>query len=81
MFLPPNNLAVCDYHISFVIDCNGLKIAQTAQINQLFQLLSLIFPYGDVTYGLTYMLLSKNDVSEDSPIPHVSLTQSTGPML
>ena len=64
-----------------LIDCNELKIAQTAQINQLFQLLSLIFTYGDVTYGLTYMLLSENNVSEDSPIPYESLTQSTGPWM
>ena len=46
-------------------------IAQIAQINQLFQLLNFIIAWGDALYGLTFMLMSKNennDVSKDSPI-------------
>jgi len=86
MFEPTNVFATKQFgsfwfHISFVVDWNELKIAQTAQISQLFQLLSPILTYGDFTYGLTYMLMSKNDVSDDSPIPHVSLTQSPGPWM
>ena len=33
--------------VSFVIDCKELKLPQTAQINQLLQLLNLICVYGD----------------------------------
>ena len=36
-----------------------VKIAQIAQINQLFHLLNLICAYGDAFYGLTHMLMSK----------------------
>ena len=50
-----------------VIDYKELKIAQTtAQINQLFQLLYLISIYGDVFYGLTRMLMSKNENNDAS---------------
>ena len=45
---------------SFVLNHKELEIAQTVQINQLFQLLNLICVYGDVFYGLTSMLVKKN---------------------
>ena len=45
--------------ISFVIACKKVKIAQIAQINQLFHLLNLKWAYGDAFYGLTHMLMSK----------------------
>ena len=35
------------------IDCTELKIAQLAQIYQLFQLVNSICAYGDTFYGLT----------------------------
>ena len=41
--------------ISFVIDCKELKLAQTAQIDQLFQLLTLMFIYGEVCYRVQYL--------------------------
>ena len=57
--------------ISPVIDCKDLKIAQTAQNNQLFQLLKLICTYDNVFYGFTRMLMRNNVwnsvVSKDSP--------------
>ena len=59
---------------SFVLNHKELEIAQTVQINQLFQLLNLICVYGDVFYGLTRMLVKKNvnkDVSKDSPEYHL----------
>ena len=42
-----------------------------SQINQLFQLLNLIWAYSDAFYGLTCMLISEsvnNDISKDLPI-------------
>ena len=57
--------------ISFVTDCKELKIAQTCQNSQLFQLLHLICTYDDAFYGLTGVLMNKNlnnDVNKDSPI-------------
>ena len=53
--------------ITFNVACKQLKIAQIAQLNQLFQLL----PYGHGVYELSGMLTRKNvnnDVSKDSPI-------------
>ena len=62
-FLPPSNLAVFGGSYFFVIVCKELNNAQTAQINQLFQLLNLICAYGDafyiIFYGLTRMLTTK----------------------
>ena len=52
--------------ISFVTAFKKLKIAQSVQITQLFQLLNLI-----AFYGLSRTLMSKivnNDASKDSPI-------------
>ena len=60
MFLALSNFAVLEAAISFVITCKELKIAQLALINQLFQLLNLIFAYGDAFYGSTCMLMSRN---------------------
>ena len=57
--------------ISFDIACKELKLAQIAQINQPFQLLNAICAYGDLFYGFTHMLMSKNvsnDVSKDLPV-------------
>ena len=57
--------------ISFNIGCKELKIAQTAQLNQLFQRLHLVHIYGHGFFGLSRMLGRKNvnnDVSKDSPI-------------
>ena len=53
--------------ISFVIDRKELKVAQTAQIYQLFQ--TKLVVYGVVFNGLTHMLMSKNvnDFSKVSP--------------
>ena len=42
-----------------LIATGELKLAQTARINQLLQLLNLICVYGDVFYGLTRMLMTK----------------------
>ena len=58
---------------SFNTACKELKIAQIAQLNQLFQPLHLAHIYGHVFYELSRMLLRKkfnvnNDVSKDSPI-------------
>ena len=62
-FLPPSNLAVFGGSYFFVIVYKELNNAQTAQINQLFQLLNLIRVYGDAfyifVYGLTRMLTTK----------------------
>ena len=58
--------------ISFNTACKELKIAQIAQLNQLFQPLHLAHIYGHGFYGVSRMLLRKNvnnDVSKDSPIP------------
>lgn len=46
--------------ISFVIDCQEKKFAQTVQIYQLFQLLNPLCVNKDVFYGLACMLMSKN---------------------
>ena len=57
--------------ISFNISCKELKIAQIAQLNQLFQHLHLVPIYGHSFYELRCMLMRKNvnnDVSKDSPI-------------
>ena len=57
--------------ISFVTDCKELKIVQTCQNSQLFQLLHLICTYDDAFYGLTGVLMNKNlnnDVNKDSSI-------------
>ena len=57
--------------ISFNVDCIELKIAQIAQLNQLFQRLHLVYTYGHGFYELSRMLMRKNvnnDVSKDSPI-------------
>ena len=59
-FLPPSNFAVFDC-LYFLCYCSReLKIAQTVQINQLFQLLNLTCTYSGVFCGLTCMLMSKN---------------------
>ena len=46
--------------ISFVTDCKELKIVQTCQNSQLFQLLHVICTYDDAFYGLTGVLMNKN---------------------
>ena len=38
--------------VSFIIDCKELTLVQTAQIDQLFQLLNLTGIHDDVVYGL-----------------------------
>ena len=55
--------------ISFNTACKEMKIAQIAQLNQLFQLFHLAHIYGHCFYKVSRMLMSKNDVSKDSPIP------------
>ena len=48
-----------------------MKIAQIAQINQLFQLLHSVYIYGHCFYELSRLLMRKNvnnDVNKDSPI-------------
>ena len=60
--------------ISFNIACKELKIAQIAQLNQLFQVLNLVRIYGHGFYDLSRVLTRKNvsnDVSKDSPIGRV----------
>ena len=55
--------------ISFNIAFKELRIAQIAQVNQLFQLLNLV-QYGHGFYELNRMLMRKNvnnDASKDSP--------------
>ena len=65
MFLPPSNFAVFDCCHFFVIDCKDLKVAQTAQIDQLFPLIiNLIRIYDDFCYGLPCMLMSKNVIND-----------------
>ena len=59
--------------ISFNIACIELKIAQIIQLNQLFQLLHLVYLYSHGFYELSRMLIRKNvnnDVSKDSPVLH-----------
>ena len=67
--------------ISFNTACKELKIAQIAQLNQLFQPLHLAHIYGHCFYLVSRMLLSKNvnnDVSKDLPIDHVSVSPANG---
>ena len=74
MFCHPAILQILIAASSFVLNHKELEIAQTVQNNQLFQLLNLICVYGDVFYGLTRTLVSKNlnnDVSKDSPVYHL----------
>ena len=74
MFCHPAILQIFIAASAFVLNHKELEIAQTVQINQLFQLLNLICVYGDVFYGLTRMLVKKklnNDVSKDSPEYHL----------
>ena len=59
MFCHPAILQIFIAASSFVLNHKELEIAQTVQINQLFQLLNLICVYGDVFYGLTRMLVKK----------------------
>ena len=57
--------------ISSNIACKEPKIAQIAQVNQLFQLSNLVRTYGHGFYELSRMLVRKNvnnDVNKDSPI-------------
>ena len=57
--------------ISFNIASKRLKIAQIAQLNQLFQFLHLHYIYGNGFYELSRMLIRKNannDVSKHAPI-------------
>ena len=57
--------------ISFNIARKELKIAQTAQLNQLFKLLHLVYIYGHGFFELSRMLGRKNvnnEVSKDSPL-------------
>ena len=66
--------------ISFFIDRKQLKIAETSQINQLFQLLNLICIQGDVFCGLIRMLMSKNvpnEVRKDLPLSNTRSRVST----
>ena len=56
--------------ISFNIACKKLKIAQIAELNQLFQFLHLLYIYGHSFYELSRMLMRKNvnnDVSKHCP--------------
>ena len=57
--------------ISFNIAFKERKIAQIAQLNQLFQRMHLLHIYGHGFYELRRMLMRKNlnnDVRKDSPI-------------
>ena len=72
--LPPSNFANFYCASSFVLNHKELKIAETVQINQLFQRLNPICVYDDAFYGLTRTQVSKNlnnDVSKDSPVYHL----------
>ena len=46
--------------ISFDVACTELKIALIGQLNQLFQLLRLVYIYGHGFYELSRMLMRKN---------------------
>ena len=59
MFCHPAILQIFIAASSFVLNHKELELAQTVQINQLFQLLNLICVYGDFFYGLTRMLVKK----------------------
>ena len=72
--LPPSNFANFYCASSFVLNHKELKIAETVQINQLFQRLNPICVNDDAFYGLTRTLVSKNlnnDISKDSPVYHL----------
>lgn len=72
--LPPSNFANFYCASFFVLNHKELKIAETVQINQLFQRLNPICVYDDAFYGLTRTQVSKNlnnDVSKDSPVYHL----------
>lgn len=74
MFCHPAILQIFIAASSFVLNHKELKIAETVQINQLFQRLNPICVYDDAFYGLTRTLVSKNlnnDVSKDSPVYHL----------
>ena len=65
--------------MSFNIDCKELKIAQIAQLNQLFLFLHLVYIYGHGFYELSRMLMRENvnnDVSKDSPIGKLEVVES-----
>ena len=65
--------------ISFNTAFKDLKIAQIAQLNQLFQPLHLAHIYGHGFYEVSRMLMSKNvnnEVSKDSPIANSVLRAS-----
>ena len=60
--------------ISFNIARKGLKNAQIAQVNKLFQGLNLLCKYGHSLCELSRMLMRKNvnnDVGKDSPISYM----------
>ena len=58
--------------ISVVIDCKELKLAQTTQINQLFQFLNVICIHDQVVYGLSPTLLMSKNVNNDVTMnPHI----------
>ena len=64
--------------IFFVIKCKELKLAQTAQINQLLQFLNFICIYDHVFYVLPRMLMStdvNNDDTMNPPIHTMELTK------
>ena len=46
--------------ISFDVACTELKIALIGHLNQLFQLLRLVYIYGHGFYELSRMLMRKN---------------------
>ena len=57
--------------ISFSIACKEMKIAQIAQVNQLFKRLNPVRTYSHGFYELSQMLMTKNvnnDNNKDSPI-------------
>ena len=57
--------------ISINIACKELRIEQIAQINQLFQLLHLVYIYSQGFYELGHTLKRKNvndGVSKDQPV-------------
>ena len=58
--------------IFVVIDCKELKLAQTTQINQLFQFLNVICIHDQVVYGLSPTLLMSKNVNNDVTMnPHI----------
>ena len=79
-FLPPrSNFSVFDDCYFPLLLLAKTKNRKIAQINQLFQLLNLIWANGCALHGLTRMLMSQNvniDVSKDSP--EVEATKTFG---